>query len=204
MTDDKNVESAIRQIVKLGNTLKKIKGGVFPTDLLSTYGELKTCLELRRRYSTEVLQFKGKARADILLGTLNIEVKTSNIKKEDYGEGYGFALHIKECRQHPNNHFDHRKRGEIKGDFCYLDYLVCLAVNVNNMFNCDYYIFSRDELEKMATQIENRSTRFWFAPYRILIPIKPDPRQCGIIYNDFDLNLRKDPRFKNNWSKIKQ
>lgn len=42
------------------------------------------------------------------------------------------------------------------------------------------------------------------APYRILIPIKPDPKQKGIVYNDFDLGLAKDSnRFKDRWDKIK-
>lgn len=194
-----NVQRAINSLVELGRSLKRIKGGPFPTDLLSTLGELTVFLELRKRFSN------SKARADISINSVNIEVKTSNLKKEEYGKGYGFALHIKKCKQHPKASFKHPnpKRGKIQGDFCYLDYLICVALNENDLKNPSFYIFSRDELYSIAPQIENKSKRFWWAPYRILIPIEPDPKQKGIIYNDFDLKLAQDTnRFKNKWDKI--
>jgi len=78
-----------------------------------------------------------------------------------------------------------------------------VAVNENNLKNPSFYIFSRDVLYSIAPQIENKSKRFWWAPYRMLIPIESDPKQKGVIYNDFDLKLAKDTnRFKNRWDKI--
>jgi hypothetical protein len=199
---ERDVQRAMKLIMELGNLLKNIKGGSFPTDLLSTFGELKVFLELRRRFPNSKISFRRKARADISIDMANIEVKTSNLKKEDYGEG--FALHIKKCKQHPDASFNHPRRGRIYGDFCYLNYLICVAVNENNLDSPHYYIFSRDELKSIITKIENKSKRFWYAPYRILVPIKPDPKQKGIIYNEFDLELARDGnRFRDKWDKIK-
>jgi hypothetical protein len=203
MSTENSIQNVVRQIIELGNSLKELKGGPFPTDLISTLGELQVYLELKKRFPNHKLDFKRKARADISLDSFNIEVKTSNLKKEDYGEGYGFALHVKKCKVHPESAFDHRKRKRIPGDLCYLDYLICVATNENDLLNPNYYIFSRDDLNSNASRIVNRSKRFWFAPYRILIPIEPDAKQKGIIYNDFDLRLRENTMFKNNWRKIK-
>ena len=203
MPAENTIQSIIQKIIELGTSLKKMRGGPFPTDLISTLGELQVYLELETRFPNHKLQFKRKARADISLDKFNFEVKTSNLKKEDYGKGYGFALHIKKCKDHPNVGFNHKKRGQINGDFCYLDYLVCVAANEKNLLNPDYYIFSRNELDSKAPKIVNKSPRFWFAPYRILLPIEPDIKQKGKIYDDFDLQLREDARFKNNWRKIK-
>lgn len=164
MTTEMDIQRAIRSIMELGNSLKNIKGGPFPTDLLSTFGELKVFLELKKLFPNSKIRFKRKARADIAIDSVNIEIKTSNFKKEDYGEGYGFALHVKKCKQHPEASFDHPKRGKIRGDFCYFDYLICVAVNENDLKNPSFYIFSRDELNSIVPQIKNKSKRFWYGP----------------------------------------
>lgn len=195
---------AIKSIIKLGNYLKKIKGGPFPTELLSTYGELKVFLKLKELFPTSDIRFKRKAKADISLESVNIEVKTSNLKQEDFGKGYGFALHVKKCKAHPNAFIEHPKRGKVRGDFCYFDYLICVAVDENDFNNPLFYIFTRDEINGLTDKIQNKSKRFWFSPYRILIPIDPDPKQKGILYNDFDLSLATDKsEYKNRWDKIK-
>jgi hypothetical protein len=197
------VQDAIQSILELGSSLQRIKGGPFPTDLLSTLGELKVFLKLKERFPDSEIRFNRKGRTDISIGSLNIEVKTSNFKREEYGEGYGFALHIKKCTKHPTAFFEHQRRGKIQGDLCYLDYLVCVAINNTDLSNPRFYIFSRDELNSLAPKIQNKSRRFWYAPYRVLIPIRPDPEQKGIIYNEFDLTLAKDKgRFKDRWNKI--
>jgi hypothetical protein len=199
-----DIQQAINSLIDLGNMLKKVRGGPFPTSLLSILGELLVFLELKNRFENSKIFSKRKARADISIDSINIEVKTSNFKKEDYGEGYGFALHIKKCKKHPEAYFIHPKRGKITGDFCYLDYLVCVTLNESDLTSPSFYLFSREELNSYASQIENKSKRFWYAPYRILIPINPHPKQKGVIYNNFDLMLAKDKtEFKNRWNKIK-
>ena len=91
-----------------------------------------------------------------------------------------------------------------EGDFCYFDYLVCAAVNENNLETPMFYVFSKSELDSVSSDIENKSKRFWHAPYRILIPVKPDPKHKGVLYKDFDLELAKDrKKYKNRWDKIK-
>ncbi|MFH2110806.1 MAG: hypothetical protein ABIJ47_06030 [Candidatus Bathyarchaeota archaeon] len=200
----REIQQAINQITELGHSLQKIKGGSFPTDLLSVYGELSAYLELRKRFPNSEIKFKRKARADVEIDGIKIEIKTSNYKKEDYGEGYGFALHIKKCKQHPKAHYKHPRRGAIIGDFCYFDYLVCVAVNENNIENPVFYVFSKAEIEGISSEIENKSRRFWYSPYRILIPIKPDLKNKGVLYSDFDLEIANDKKkYKKRWDKIK-
>jgi len=210
MADEEDVLKAINSIIELGNCLMKIKGGAFPTDLLSTFGELKVFLELKKQFPKCDIRFKRKARADITIDSVNIEVKTSNLKREEYGEGYGFALHVKKCNRHPKAFVMHPKRGKIKGDLCYFDYLICVAVDERKLQDPVYYVFSRDELISVKDRIVNKSKRFWWAPYRILIPINPNREQKGIIYNEFDEKLASEARnskkigeFKNRWDKIK-
>jgi len=203
MFTEMDVQQAICLIRDLGYVLKKIKGGLFSTDLLSTLGELKVFLELKRQFPDSEISFKGKARADILVDGVNIEVKTSNLKREDYGVGYGFALHVKKCRRHPQARIEHTRRGPITGDLCYLDYLICVAIDEKNLENPTYYIFSREELNNNAPKLVNKSKRFWWALYRILIPVEPYLIQKGILYNDFYLQLAKDrDKFKDRWDKI--
>ncbi len=199
---DKDILRAINLLTELGTLLKKIRGGTFPTDLLSTFGELKVFLELRKQFPGSKIRFKRKARADISIGSVNIEIKTSNFKKEDYGEGYAFALQIKKCKQHPAASFEHPEKGKISGDLCYLDYLICMAVRESNLKTPDFYIFSVDELNSIAPEIKNKSRRFTSPHYRILIPIKPNPNHKGTFYNDFDLQLVENSSFKNKWDKI--
>jgi len=110
-------------------------------------------------------------------------------------------LNIKKCKKHPDAIFYHPTRGEIFGDFCYLDYLIC--VTSRNERHFDFYIFSRGELNEIKTKIENKSKRFSHASHRILIPLNPYSKK-GILYNDFDLELAKDKtNFKGRWDKIK-
>jgi len=201
---DKEIQRAINQITELGYSLQKIKGGPFPTALLSVYGELIVFSELVKRFPNSNILFKRNARADISVEKMNIEIKTSNFKKEEYGEGYGYALHLKKCKQHPKASFIHPKRGEIIGDFCYFDYLVCVAVNEHNINKPEFYVFSRNEIESNASEIVNRSKRFSHAAYRIIIPINPDPKYKGVFYKDFDLKIAKDRMlYKNRWDKIR-
>ena len=83
MADEMDVKHAIGLIMKLGNLIRKIERGPFPTDLLSTLGELKVFLELRTLFPKSEISFKRKARADISIDSVNIEIKTSNLKKEE-------------------------------------------------------------------------------------------------------------------------
>jgi len=204
MIVETDVQHAICLITELGNSLKKIRGGPFPTDLLSTLGELKVFLELKKRFPNAQVSFKRKARADISVGRVNIEVKTSNLKTDDYGRSsYGFALHIKKCKSHPEAFFQHPIRSSIPGDFCYLHYLICVAVDEKNLESPNYYIFSREELNENTHKIENTSKRFWWAPYRILIPVVFDLTENRNHYDDFVLELARDKqRFKDRWDKI--
>lgn len=118
MATEMDIQRAIRSIIELGNSLKNIKGGPSPTHLLSTFGEFPVYLELKNLFSNSKICFKRKARADIAIDSVNIEIKTSNLKRDQYGEGYGFALHVKKCKQHPEAFFNHPRRGRIQGDFC--------------------------------------------------------------------------------------
>jgi Holliday junction resolvase-like predicted endonuclease len=167
--------------------------------MLGKYGELKAATMLEQIPNTKVEYRSGQSKNDIDLirnhqRLLHIEVKTSTYKKEFYGEGYGFALHIKKCHKHPGAIFKHRKRGYLQGDLCYFDFLICACLSAN--LRLKYYIFSRKELEQNLEYIVNESTQYSNSPYRIIIPIEPRFKRI----KSFDRRIHDHPKdYENRW-----
>jgi len=194
-------QEAIDAIINLKNAFEKIDQKP-PPYLFGMYGELKVAVELEKRFPNARLEFKsGQSKSDISLiknqKSSHIEVKTSRLKKEWYGEGYGFALHVKKCSEHPEAQFLHKKRGKLKGDLCYFNFLVCVCLSEN--LKAKYYIFSREELNQNLKDIKNKSSRFSHSPYRIIIPIKPRLEQL----KTFDIKIYKFPEeYVDRWDRI--
>jgi hypothetical protein len=175
-----------------------------PPSLYAIYGELRTAAELEKRFPNAKIDLKGgQSRSDISLlmegkKLINIEIKTSNLKKEEYGQGYGFALDVKKCKEHPSHYFRHKKRGKLAGDLCYFDFLICVCLS--KRLGPRYYIFSRTELNKNPKNILNKSSHYTHYPYRIIIPVDAVSKDVGAFYEKIYSNPRD---FLDRWDKIK-
>jgi len=167
ISDDEVLET-LELTIRLGEKMKQIYGS-FPVSLLSKYGELMVYKKLKTKFPGRTIKIRGGARADILLNGSKIEVKTSTVK-ERYGKmGWGFALDVKKCRQHPDSSTPHFKRGRSYGDFCYFDCLVCVLTKKSLEEEPDYFIFGRDELWAIEPKIRNTLSRFNRASHSIFI-----------------------------------
>ena len=121
-------------------------------DIVGFYGELLVWRELKKRFSNYEVAFgSGQSKADIIFKKdgkkVNIEVKTSRLKEEWHGLGYGYALNIKKCKKHPKAFYNHPKRGRVQGDFCYFDYLVAVFLS-DDLREKRFYIFPRELVVK--------------------------------------------------------
>jgi hypothetical protein len=174
-----------------------------PPYIYGLYGELMAAAELEKEIPEAKVGLKsGQSKSDIALVTnggevTHVEVKTSTFKKEWYGEGYGFALHIKKCRDHQNAYFHHPKRGKLLGDLCYFDFLVCVCLS--KTLDPKYYIFSRAELNQNLRDLTNKSGHFSHSPYRVIIPVNPESK----VLTSFDRRIHYHPEdFLDRWDKI--
>ena len=84
------------------------------------------------------------------------------------GEGYGAALNIKECLNHPKLFLKHRTRDDVHGDFCYFDYLIFVQLP-ENFKNPKFFMFTKDYLWKKEKQLRNTNKRFSSATHRIIL-----------------------------------
>ena len=197
-----DIKRAIQDIKKLDTDLRKLGTRATP-DIVGFYGELLVWKELRSHLGWKGYQVKfgsGQSKADIVLikngKKIKVEVKTSRLKKEWYGVGYGFAINIKKCNQHSDKWVAHAKKEKVYGDFCYFDYMVLVTLS-DDLTEAEFYILPKSFFDKHDEDIRNRSKRFSSATHRIVFieePLNSDD------VTDFDLNFNKTKRkYKDAW-----
>ncbi|KKU52426.1 MAG: hypothetical protein A3A28_01025 [Candidatus Sungbacteria bacterium RIFCSPLOWO2_01_FULL_47_32] len=205
---ERAIEKVLKDILVLRDDVKNLNHKVTP-GLTGFYGELLAWKQLRtffgkRKQGYNVAFGVGASKADIVLHKgnrkVNIEVKTSRLKKEQPGMVYGFAINIKKCKLHPNASYIHPKKGKIKGDFHYFDYLLIVTLS-EDLNNPKFYILPRTFLEKNEHSIRNRSKRFSSGSHRVIfIEKEKDPEEI----TRFDRNLtRNKKKYQNAWHLIK-
>ncbi len=149
------------------------EGMNLPPGLAGIYGELLAFEKLRDLLGEEAVEYDpGQTRrADIWLEKnkkkLFIEIKTSRLKDEGFGWWYGAALDVKTCQKHLDTTFNHRKKGVVRGDFCYFDFVVFIKLDEN--FNAEFFIIPRDFIEKNQKLLINNHPRFLSSSHRILV-----------------------------------
>lgn len=201
-----DIKRVIKDIQKLDLDLRKLGTRSTP-DIVGFYGEFLVWKELKSKFGWRGYDIEfgsGQSKADIVLKKngrkINVEVKTSRLKNEWYGEGYGFALNIKKCKIHPNENFSHPKKGTMRGDFCYFDYLVAVLM-ADNLKDHKFYIFERDFIFKHRDELRNNNQRFSSASHRIIFI---DKKKESAEITEFDELLAKQKRaFENAWNLIK-
>lgn len=195
----KNIDKIITNIETLEKDLRVIGMRSTP-DIVGFYGELLVWRELKKRFPDYEVEFgSGQSKADIILRKngkrINVEVKTSRLKEEWHGLGYGYALNIKKCKKHADIFYSHPKRGQVPGDFCYFDYLVAVLLS-DDLKKKNFYVFPRDLIIKHEKDLRNRNTRFSSATHRMVFLGKPN--QTDEI-TKFDKYLVKHKNKFNNW-----
>ena len=145
----------------------------------------------------------GQNRADTQLikgkEKINVEIKTSRLKEEGYGLGYGFAIKVKKCLKHPSAYYMHPRHGKILGDFCYFDYMVLVTL-ASDLSSHNFYILPKAFLENNEKMIRNKSARFNNGTHRIIFAEKP---VSTTELTSFDKQLMKDKKkYLNNWKII--
>ncbi len=191
-------------ITKLKIDLDNV-GMKLPPGLAGMYGEISAWKELEKRYHKKGFEVRfgsGASKADIVLvknnEKINIEVKTSRLKDEGFGTGYGFAVNIKKCKNHKIA-FEHPKKGKIYGDFCYFDFV--LVITLSDNLEPTFYIFPNEFIKKHEKTLRNRSTRFSSHTHRLLFIEKE--KELNEVTN-FDRKMKKlKNKFKNAWYLIK-
>lgn len=176
-------------------------------NLAGIYGEILAWKKLNEIFSPEGFEVdfgSGQSKADIQLikgrQTINVEIKTSRLKKEWFGEGYGFAINIKKCKAHPNASFAHQHRGALLGDFCYFDYLIAVSL-LDDLSRYNFYIFPKSFLLKHEKELRNKNLRFNSSTHRIIFAVKPEKTKE---LTSFDKKLMKEnKKYKNAWSLIR-
>ena len=133
LVSSENIDKIIDDIEILEKDLRVISMKVSP-DIVGFFGEVLVWRELKKHLPDYEVEFgSGQSKADIVLWKdkkrINVEVKTSRLKEEWHGLGYGYALNIKKCKKHPDAFYDHPKRSRVQGDFCYFDYLVAVLLS---------------------------------------------------------------------------
>lgn len=178
-----------------------------PPGLAGIYGEIITFQKLRKIFSKKDFltnYYSGQKGADIQLirgrDKINIEVKTSRLKEEDPGLVYGFAINVKKCIDHPTITHTHFKKGKIKGDFCYFDYLIAVTLS-DNLMGPKFYIFPRGFLEDNEQFLRNKSKRFSSGSHRIIFIEK---LKSSKEITRLDRRLTKNrKKYENAWHLIK-
>ena len=198
------IKRAIQDIKKLDFDLRYLGKRATP-DIVGFYGELLVWKELKSRFGWQGYKIsigQGQTRADIKMekkGTpLNIEVKTSRLKKEWFGEGYGLAINIKRCKSHKGIIFEHPRKGKIEGDFCYFDYLIAVLLS-DDLKKKEFYIFPKSFFIDNEKELRNRNKRFSSATHRLVF-IKNENQSEEI--TEFDRNLAKNRNKYKNWEII--
>lgn len=202
----KDIKRVIADIEKLNLDLGRLGRRATP-DIVGFYGEMLVWKELESRFRQQGYEIdpgKGQSRADIVMKKgnriIDVEIKTSRLKNEWYGEGYGAALNAKRCGLHSRRFIKHPKRGNVYGDFCYFDYLIFVQLS-ENFENPKFFIFTEDYLWKNEKQLRNVNKRFSSATHRIIFikNKKPTPE-----INQLDISHTKNQiKIKNNWNLIK-
>lgn len=202
----KNTQILLKSILKLKKDLEA-QGLRLPPGLAGMYGEILAYEKLEKHFSkkgVETVYFSGQKGADIQLRkkgkVINIEVKTSRLKKENPGVLYGFAINIKKCRHHSGT-FNHPTRGKINGDFCYFDYLLAVAMP-DNFKNAKLYVFPRAYIREHEKTLRNRSKQFSSVTHRLIFVEDERPGNTEITKFDRDLTKRRR-KFKDAWNLIK-
>lgn len=198
--DIKNLDRLKNQFTKLIENYYRFYTKRAPTRLLSEYGEVIVQLRMLKRFDIDLP--KGQSKADLTIinrktkEKRDIEIKTSSYKKEEHGKGWGVALNIKKCTEHPKKYTIYKKEKKY-GDFCYFDYLIFIALDKTKP---SFYIFKRKEIEKHKKELKNCSKRFKASTHRLWIPQKPKDKNK---LSKFELGLCKNKKYLNKWSKIK-
>jgi len=203
--DGSAIQKVMKDILILKKDVEKIGHKVSP-DIAGFYGELLAWVQLRNVFEKKGYAVKfgsGQSKADIVLHKgvkrINIEVKTSRLKEEWFGIGYGFAINIKRCGEHPGRMLLHPKRGRVHGDFCYFNYLLAVLLS-DDLRKARFYVFPRKLLEKNEVSLRNRNKRFSSSTHRIIFLEKP--RRTDEITRFDRLFLKSKKKFENAWSLI--
>ena len=203
----KDIKRAIADIEKLNLDLGRLDRRATP-DIVGFYGELLAWKQLKSHFGWQgfnIILGKGQSRADIVMEkkrrNLNVEIKTSRLKDEGFGNWYGVALNVKPCKikEHSNRTFSHPKRGLLKGDFCYFDFLI--FVKIHKIFHKhDFYIFPKDYLWQKRQKLRNTHARFSSSTHRIILSDrKAIPR---IQKRDLQM-IKQMEKYQNKWKLIK-
>ena len=200
-----SIKRIINDIEKMEVDLRRIGSRATP-DIIGFYGEMLAWNELKKHFGWrgyDISLGSGQSKADITMRKkdtrINIEVKTSRLKEEWHGTGFGYALNIKKCKKHPNVSLMHPKRGEIFGDFCYLDYIVAVLLS-DDLKNKEFYVFPRSFINSNEEALRNKNPRFSSPSHRMIF-LKNQKPSKEIANIDRWLVKNKD-RFQNNWESI--
>ena len=199
-------DKILNDIRRLKNDLDKF-GLTIPPSLVGIYGELLAYQKIKRLFGPrgyKVVLGAGQSKADIQLikqdTKINVEVKTSRLKDEWYGKGYGFAINIKKCKTHEDKRFKHPKKGELSGDFCYFDCVVAVVL-LRNLNNHEFYVFPKSFIEKNEKFLRNRNARFNSSTHRIIFAVEP---KTTSELTSFDKRLSKTrSKYKNAWHALR-
>lgn len=200
MANKNQINKLIRDIETLEKDLRVV-GMKSTPDIVGFYGELLAWRELKKHFPNYEVEFgSGQSKADIVLRKdgkrINLEVKTSRLKEEWHGLGYGYALNIKKCKKHKDVFYNHPKRGRVQGDFCYFDYLVAVLLS-DDLKEKRFYVFPRDLMNKHKKDLRNRNTRFSSATHRMVFLGKANKTDEITIFDRYLSKNRK--KFENNW-----
>lgn len=174
----KQPEKLLQDIRIIREDLEK-NGIRLPPNMAGIYGEILVYQAMKKYFEPKgyTVEFgSGQSRADIQLvkdkHVINVEVKTSRLKEEWFGIGYGFAINLKKCKTHPAVNYNHPSRGNLSGDFCYFDYLVTVTLSEDlNKFK--FYVFPRSFFVKHEEVLRNKNERFKSSTHRIIFAEKP-------------------------------
>lgn len=202
----KDIKKVIADILILRDDFAKIGHKVIP-GIAGFYGELIAWEKLRSYFEPKgyTVRFgSGQSKADIVLlkgsEKINVEVKTSRLKDEGFGTGYGFAINIKKCREHSTRSILHHTKGKIYGDFCYFDYLLAVSL-ADDLRQPHFYVFRSKLLYKNERSLRNKSKHFSSITHRIIFASK--------IRNSTEITrldrafMKRKRIFENAWRSIK-
>ena len=196
----------LRDIAKLKKDLDKADMKL-PPGLAGMYGEISVWKQLESKFIKKgfIVEFgSGQSRADIVLykdnKRINVEVKTSRLKEEGFGKGYGFAINLKKCKNHTVK-YNHPSRGKIFGDFCYFDFIV--AVSLSDNLTASFYIFQNKFIKDNKKSLRNQSKQFKSHTHRIIF-IEKEKKKKSREITSFDRKMKKlKDKYKNAWHLIK-
>ena len=209
MVKQSDYSKVIKDILVLRDDVEKIGRRVSP-NIAGFYGELIVWKELKRTLGSkgyDIIFGSGQSKADIVLikkgeRLINIEVKTSRLKNEWFGEGYGFAINIKKCKLHKIN-FNHPKRGNIIGDFCYFDYLITVLLS-EDLRKYKLYVLPRSFFKKNEVLLRNKNKRFSSSTHRLIFPKKLKDTEEVTSFDKLFTKTKDKFEFSKSWKSIIQ